>query len=59
MWSGHDNTRCRKCDKRIGWVVDDVPYTRNHTVCQACYDAQERDFSQKLPVKVRVLWEVG
>ena len=42
---------CPRCKQQTVGTLD----TR---LCDACYTAQEQDVSQKLPVKVRVLWEV-
>lgn len=52
-------TQCSRCGKtitvRLLMPEDLGPDVR----CDACWQAQECDFSQKLPVAVHVVWEVA
>ena len=52
-------THCAKCNAEIKEAAPPLAYLCAEMTCDACYEAQERDFSQKLPVKVCVVWEVG
>lgn len=54
-------TTCRTCDKNITVPAEltRLRHLEPYVLCDACYAVQERDFSQKLPVKTRMLWRVA